>query len=238
MGSKQMVTDSGSREGDRVYSMLRKRILAVDLEPGSVLDEARIVHDMGTSRTPVREAVIRLVSDGLLKRDGRQVIIPTFQVAQLRAFFETLLLYTRVTHRLAAERRNATQLANIWQAVRSFEKEARNGIEFEMTDANHRLHRTIASSCDNIFFQEAYESILLQSLRLSRHCFVAGIKSEYKHREHVETIMEEHLAIAQAIEDGNAELTDILATDHITLFRSWLSEQLLGPADLLNEMEL
>ncbi|WP_408887320.1 GntR family transcriptional regulator [Komagataeibacter nataicola] len=71
-----MATDSGSREGDRVYSMLRKQILAVDLEPGSVLDEARIVQDMGTSRTPVREAVIRLVSDGLLKRDGRQVIVP------------------------------------------------------------------------------------------------------------------------------------------------------------------
>ncbi|WNM08569.1 GntR family transcriptional regulator [Komagataeibacter nataicola] len=41
-----------------------------------MLDEARIVQDMGTSRTPVREAVIRLVSDGLLKRDGRQVIVP------------------------------------------------------------------------------------------------------------------------------------------------------------------
>ncbi|WP_130731098.1 GntR family transcriptional regulator [Komagataeibacter xylinus] len=233
-----MAGDSGSREGDRVYSMLRKRILAVDLEPGSVLDEARIVQDMGTSRTPVREAVIRLVSDGLLKRDGRQVIVPTFQVAQLRAFFETLLLYTRVTHRLAAERHSVKQLADIWNAVKAFEKEARNGIEFEMTDANHRFHRTIAAACDNIFFQEAYESILLQSLRLSRHCFVAGIKSEYKHREHLETIMAEHRAIAQAIEDGDADRTDVLATAHISLFRSWLSDQLLGPAELLNEMML
>src|SRR5262245_36573437 len=100
--------ESGSRDADRVYDELRRRILALTLDPGSVLDESRIVEDMGTSRTPVREAVIRLVSEGLLRRDGRQVRVSSFEVSQLRAFFEAVTLMSRAIHRMAASRRSAS----------------------------------------------------------------------------------------------------------------------------------
>jgi hypothetical protein len=70
--------ESSTRNADRIYDELRERILSLRIQPGAVIDAARIVSDMGTSRTPVREAIIRLVSEGLLRRDGRQTRVSAF----------------------------------------------------------------------------------------------------------------------------------------------------------------
>jgi DNA-binding GntR family transcriptional regulator len=72
-------SDGSIRNADRVYDELRERILSLRIQPGSVIDEARMVSDMGTSRTAVREAIIRLVSEGLLRR-GRQIRVSAFEV--------------------------------------------------------------------------------------------------------------------------------------------------------------
>ncbi len=49
-----------------VYQRLREGILSLDYVPGANLDEARLVESFGLSRTPVREALIRLAADGLV----------------------------------------------------------------------------------------------------------------------------------------------------------------------------
>lgn len=91
--------ESSTRNADRIYDELRERILSLRIQPGAVVDEARIVSDIGTSPTPVREAIIRLVSEGLLRRDGRQIRVSAFEVDQLRALFEPLTLLSRATNR-------------------------------------------------------------------------------------------------------------------------------------------
>ena len=60
-----MNENSFVRDADRVYFELRRKIVMLVLEPGALLEEGRVVKEMGISRTPVREAVIRLVSEGL-----------------------------------------------------------------------------------------------------------------------------------------------------------------------------
>ena len=239
-GNKRLETiyDVGVREADRVYAHLRKRILSLDLAPGSVLDEAGIVQDIGASRTPVREAVIRLVSEGLLKRDGRQIVVPTFQVGQLRAFFEALTLLARATHRMAAERWREPELAAIHDAKVAFEAATKCGDEGLMNEANYAFHRAISQAADNVFIQDAYETILLQSLRLSRHCFIAGGNSEYSHREHIEQIVRDHANLHSAITRRDPDEADRLAAAHIDLFRNWLGTQLLGPPLQVAEMAL
>src|SRR5262245_38215195 len=109
--------DGSTRNADRIYDELRERILSLRLPPGSVIDEARLVSDMGTSRTPVREAIIRLVSEGLLRRDGRQTRVSAFEVNQLRALFEALTLLSRATNRMAAARRSERHLDDIKHAM-------------------------------------------------------------------------------------------------------------------------
>jgi len=54
---------SGSQ---RVYDAFREQILTLCLKPGAIIDELAVVNVFGVSRTPVREALIRLESDGLV----------------------------------------------------------------------------------------------------------------------------------------------------------------------------
>ena len=230
--------DLGTRDADKVYANLRKRILSLNLVPGSVLDEAGIVQEIGTSRTPVREAVIRLVSEGLLRRDGRQIVVPTFQVGQLKPFFEAMMLLARATHRMAAERRSAAEMAGIDAARQGFEKEAKSADEVLLNEANHAFHLAISRAADNVFLHESYEAILLQSLRLSRHCFIAGGPSEYKQREHMERIVRDHADLCEAIRNRDPDGADRIASAHVDLFRTWLSDQFLGPAPLVADMKL
>jgi DNA-binding GntR family transcriptional regulator len=99
--------ESSTRNADRIYEELREGILSVRIQPGAVVDAARIVSDMGTSRTPVREAIIRLVSEGLLRRDGRQIRVSAFEVNQLRALFEALTPLSRATNRSGKAKRTS-----------------------------------------------------------------------------------------------------------------------------------
>src|SRR5271163_3519826 len=52
---------------DLVYRLLKRRVLTLPAQEGAFLTEAEVCRAMGTSRTPVREALLRLESEGLLK---------------------------------------------------------------------------------------------------------------------------------------------------------------------------
>jgi DNA-binding GntR family transcriptional regulator len=80
----------------RVYEQLRDEILSGVLAPGAGLVEARLAADLGVSKTPVREALIRLQRDGLVEIEpyrGARVIEPlptdVREILELRAILET-----------------------------------------------------------------------------------------------------------------------------------------------------
>jgi DNA-binding GntR family transcriptional regulator len=233
-----MSGEAGVRDADRVYGELRRRILTLSLDPGAVLDESQIVREMGISRTPVREAVIRLVSDGLLRRDGRQVRVSSFEVNQLRAFFEAMTLLSRAIHRMAAARRSAHDLRVIRDALNAFEKEVTLGDEVRISEANHTFHEAVSAAADSVFIQKAYQDLLIESLRLARQCFAAGDDHDANRREHLERTVADHRELYQAIEQRDAEEADRIAARHSLLFRERLSAQILGPSTLIASIGL
>jgi len=230
--------DASLRNADRVYDDLRSQILTLRLDPGAALDESRIVQEMGTSRTPVREAVIRLVSEGLLRRDGRQIRVSSFEVSQLRAFFEGMTLMSRAIHRMAAARRSPGQLKVIHDKLVAFEKEAAQRDEVRISEANLAFHKAIAEAADSLFIQRAYQDLLVESLRLARQCFAADEDQESAQREHLARIIVDHKEIYKAIERRDVEDADRLASRHSLLFRERLSRQILGPSAQAASMSL
>lgn len=226
--NNRVVSIVESREADRVYSELRLSILNLHLAPGSVIDEARIVQSHGVSRTPVREAIIRLVSEGFLKRDGRQVVVPVFQISQLKPFFEALKLITRETHRMAAERRSEDQMKDIIAARDAFEAQVKSLNTAMLVELNHDFHIAIAKAASNEFLLEAYDKLMIQSLWLSRQCYVTSANEEYTDPRRVTPIVEGHRAICDAIENRNGSLADTLAAEHCDLFRNSFGLSVVG----------
>ncbi|MHB0773026.1 GntR family transcriptional regulator [Bradyrhizobium sp. 1.29L] len=230
--------DAAVRDGDRVYEDLRQRILSLELIPGSIFDEARIVSELGVSRTPVREAVIRLVSEGLLRRDGRQIRVSSFEVGQLRPFFEANRLLSRALHRLAAIRRTPAQLEKIHKEMFTFEKSIQAGNDAIMNEANYRFHREIAHAADSAFLDRTYSDLQLEAMRLSRQCFEVGDNTTDQFEAHISQIVADHRDLFTAIEQRNPDEADQIAWRHSDLFRDRVARQLLGPPNTLSIVDL
>ena len=74
--------------GERAYRRLREMILDRELEAGALLNEQRVAEQLDMSRTPVREALIRLTGEGLLVRaDARSFSV---RAVSAREFFESM----------------------------------------------------------------------------------------------------------------------------------------------------
>ena len=88
-----------------VYEQLRKAIVDLELPPGSPLDEVRLSTQFAMSRTPIREALVRLAADGLVMTlPNRNTIVSPIDFENLPVYFEALSLMYRVTTRTAASR--------------------------------------------------------------------------------------------------------------------------------------
>ena len=110
----------------RVYNGLRDDILHLRLAPGANIEETSLEKRFKVSRTPVREALIRLASEDLvtlLPNRGAQVT--KFDVADLPKFFEALDVCQRFVLRLSAHYRTDEQLEELRNISRQFETAAR-----------------------------------------------------------------------------------------------------------------
>lgn len=102
----------GTRASDRVYLTLREQILSGDLRAGVVLAEVEQASRLGVSRTPLREAIGRLLADGLVAQQSPRVTVVTgIDTADIRDLFELRRALETSAARLAAERGDAVLFA-------------------------------------------------------------------------------------------------------------------------------
>ncbi|HEY1362552.1 MAG TPA: GntR family transcriptional regulator [Xanthobacteraceae bacterium] len=77
---------------DRVYQTLREHVCSGRLPSGLPLQEAGLAGQLGVSRTPVREALSRLASEGLLDSQGRSFVVPSLTAADIDDIYELRML--------------------------------------------------------------------------------------------------------------------------------------------------
>ena len=94
-----------------VYGQNKSRFLYLELMPGTFLDETELSNPFGVSRSPVREALIRLTAEGLVQNfRNRTSTVSQFDIAGLRASFDAMVLMYRFSARLGALTPNADRL--------------------------------------------------------------------------------------------------------------------------------
>src|SRR3954469_1498576 len=104
-----------------IYSELRRRILRLDLAPGADLDEQALVREFKLSRTPVREALLRLAHEELVEIiPNRGTRVAALQFHEVGEIFDALEISIRLTSRWAALRKTPRHLEIIRQHSRRF----------------------------------------------------------------------------------------------------------------------
>lgn len=206
------------------YKALREQILTLTLRPGSVLDEAGLTRQFEVSRTPIREAIIQLIADGLVVREGRSARVAPLDIDDIAPLYDALLISSRMIQRLAAEFRNEADLATIRTTMQAFEDAVPSQRGAVLSEANFAFHMAISTAAKNRYFEDFYERTLIGSLRFNRACFSGNIYAIRGTEEHLATTAAQHRDMVTAIADKDVEAADRLATAHHDLARRRLEK--------------
>jgi len=142
-----------------VYDALRTEILALTLPPGQLLDETSLAERFDLSRSPVREALIRLAAEELVVTlPNRSTIVAPIELANFPKYVDALDIAQRMTARLAAELRTDADLATMASRQRRFEAAVKSGDHLAMSETNKDFHMAIAHAGRNrpLYYQQYF----------------------------------------------------------------------------------
>jgi DNA-binding GntR family transcriptional regulator len=192
----------------RVYERLRDEIVSGELLPGEQLVEARIAEELGVSKTPVREALIRLQRDGLVEIEpyrGARVLEPSAddvrEILELR-----LLLESRIARELARERPEAV-LAALETSIAASKRALASRDTRRLLDSLTEFSDLLAEACGNSRMAK-----LLVDLR-SVLLLIGNTSLRAAGRE--ERSIAEHETILTAIRSGDQEAAARATEMHI-----------------------
>ena len=126
---------------DRVYYELRDNIGSHQIRPGERLQEVSLAAQLGVSRTPVREALARLESEGMIVVEGRGFVVPELTDADIEEIYQLRFLLEPAAASIAvAEVTSPTDLASMSSAVDDSVAAEKNGDFRAFLEANSRFH--------------------------------------------------------------------------------------------------
>jgi DNA-binding GntR family transcriptional regulator len=126
--------------GDQVYRALRGLLRDGQVRPGQRLQEAAVAAQLQVSRTPVREALARLASEGLVAPEGRSFVVPLLAEADIENIYEVrCLLEPEAMRQVAAQAPGSRALAPVKAALEASVAADRAGDARAFMDANSRF---------------------------------------------------------------------------------------------------
>ena len=229
------------RDGLKIAQRLRDSILRMELRPGMILDEAELAGRLDVSRTPIREAIIKLIGDGLVVREGRKAKVALLDFDEVPKLYDALLISSRLVHRLAAEKRSDADLKEMEKHMLAFEASIGGGNGVIRSEANVSFHTAISKAAGNRYISIFYEQALVGTIRLARACFTDAYEfgdgeGNEDLRRHLATTAEQHRQIFAAIEARDADAADHLAVEHYRLTKQRMMKVLFELSPSLAEM--
>ena len=178
----------GKRESrvEQAYAEIRRRILDNYYAPGHQVLEQELAADLGMSRTPVREALVRLQNERfvqLIPRHGMRVV--PLSIQDLREVYEVLTsLELTAIERLARADLDEEALAAIEKSVDEMDSAVKKKDVDAWAQADERFHRILVTLCGNQRLAAMVETLWEQSHRARMTTVRLRASLEQSNREH------------------------------------------------------
>jgi DNA-binding GntR family transcriptional regulator len=199
--------DDRSR-AEYAYDHLMTQLRTGELRPGQRLQEVKLSQSLDISRTPVRDALRRMASEGLAEMvAGRGLTVAEFDQQQVRELFALRALLEGGAARLAAQFASAADIVRMAELLNR--KVAVKGPLARMMDSDTSLHRAIHDASRNRYMAQALEQMWGAITLLPGSTLTVPGRADAAH--------EEHLAILAALEQRNGEKAEFLARHHIDM---------------------
>jgi DNA-binding GntR family transcriptional regulator len=189
---------------------LRAAIIDRHYQPGDRLREEELAAWLAVSRTPVREALARLTSEGIVATaPGRGLIVRKLGNSEIDELYALREVLEGTAARFAAQHASEPEIAAMLSIVDT-SKRARGNYD-ELARLNRRFHAAVYGACHNRFLLDALDN-LTTSLAL-----LPGTTLSLAGRE--TAAVKEHTAIVEAIRLRNGDLAEELTRRHVELAR-------------------
>lgn len=188
------------------YSLVLEAIDQSVFRPGDRLVESELAERFGVSRTPIREALQRLETQGVLARDGRSLVVSSLDHDQLGELYVVRAELEGLAARLAAQHAAPEEVRLLWEMV---EKD-RDIIDRPdlLSRSNKRFHRQIHLASHNRYLVQQLETVHRSMALMAQTSLSAEGRGA--------TAVAEHEAVVQAIEARDGPAADRAIRQHIS----------------------
>ena len=199
---------------DRAYLAIRDRIVSLELAPGALIDERALVDELGMSRTPVREAIMRLAQERLVEVYPRRGMFVTgVDVRELARLSEVRSVLEPEAARLAAARATDAERAGLSALVDEIMAAD------DLMGLDERIHRAVYRAAHNDLLEATLEQYYVLALRI----WMIAIDRAHELEEAVEA----HRALLEAIQEGDGERAAETMRSHVENFEQAMHRVLL-----------
>lgn len=200
-----------------VAERLRQRIFSHDLTPGDWIDEQKLAEQYGISRTPLREALKVLASEGLVElKPRRGCYVTEISRNDLDDLFPLIAMLEGRCAADAVRRMKPADLSALQDIHENLESAARDGRMTDFFEANQEFHRKIQELSGNRWLLQVIQD-LRKVLKLSR---LHSLSLEGR----LQQSLDEHRLILAALQDHDAAKAEKLMHDHLLSGREALAK--------------
>jgi DNA-binding GntR family transcriptional regulator len=204
---------------DAAYEAIKHRIITCTYRPGEYINEANVSAMLGIGRTPVHQAIDRLMLEGMVDVMPRKgVIVKPVSLDEIMQIVEVRLLNESYCVRLAAERADRDEASHLTDILARTAQwiEARNSEQLMLLD--REFHGVLARASKNVVLADTLSKLHDRSLRF---WFISLNRTG-----HNENVHAQHEAILAAIRDRDADGAEQAMRAHILDFRENLMRSL------------
>lgn len=182
---------------DQAYQALRAAILDLTLKPGEQLVEQRLAQALGTSKTPIRQALHRLEQAGLVKGvPGKGYCVASLTLRDAREILQIRAMLEGLAAELACARLTETELGDLREHLRAAQTASEDGQPELSAELGHQFHKVLIDKADN-------ERLVFLIGVLSDQYRRVRLISNQNRRRNPKSI-EEHADILRALEARDA----------------------------------
>jgi DNA-binding GntR family transcriptional regulator len=193
---------------ERAYAYAKERILDGRLPGGTLITEGDVGADVGVSRTPVREAFLRLESEGLLTLyPKRGAIVVAVSAAEVESVMETRLLVERFAIRKIIEDELGLGAAPVEVIARQEELATRENWR-EFVEADREFHRIFVAAAGNPILLQLHDSLRDRQTRMN---LAALVRNTGRDRQ----VLAEHRVWADAVDDRDLDAALSMVDEHL-----------------------
>ncbi len=188
---------------------LRSAIMYGSLAPGAQLGEVDLAARLGVSRGPLREAMQRLVQEGLVRSEPhRGLFVITLDAKDVEDVYRTRLIIERAACQLVMAHNRGEALVRLTEALAALVKAARQRDRIAISDADVAFHQVLVAASGSPRLERMAQTLLVET----RMCLNV-LQDKYPEPDE---LVEEHRKLVDAISDGDEVRLLRLTEEHMT----------------------